>query len=47
MGRRRQAREYALKIMFQIDVGNVVPEEALTFFLQPMLPGKSWNTRKG
>ncbi len=33
MGRRRQAREYALKIMFQIDVGNVVPEEALAYFL--------------
>lgn len=33
MGRRRQAREIALKIIFQIDVGKLNPEEVLQYYL--------------
>jgi len=33
MGRRRQSREIAFKILFQIDVGKVNPEELMHYFL--------------
>ncbi len=33
MGRRRQAREYALKMLFQIDQGGLPPQEVMDYFL--------------
>jgi N utilization substance protein B len=34
MGRRHRAREIALKLLYQVDVGGVPPEEALTGYLE-------------
>jgi transcription antitermination protein NusB len=33
MGLRRQAREFALKILFQVDVGQLAGEEVIRYFL--------------